>query len=61
MKDVGPHEISGPKSARPHGRRYPVARRPAMGDGLSSSGEEASGQWVVGGWWLVVPAKDLRS
>jgi hypothetical protein len=37
MKHVAPHEISGPKSARPHG-------------GIPSPGaEQRRGQWVVSG------------
>jgi hypothetical protein len=47
MKHVAPYEISGPKSARPHGSSHTAAsRRPAL-----SSGEAS-------GWFL---AKDLCS
>jgi hypothetical protein len=40
MKHVAPHEISGPKSARPHGG---IPDRPVL------SSEQRRGQWVVTG------------
>jgi hypothetical protein len=39
MKHVAPHEISGPKSARPHG-----------GIPASPGADQRRGQWVVSGW-----------